>query len=806
MLLNYLQVALRNALRNRIYALLSLIGLAIGMTCALLILSYIRYQLSYNQHHKLANRIHLAVQKGAISEDTTRWFHNTQSALAPMLEQEIPEIEQAFRIFTRPIWVNSGERSFRTNICFADTGFVDSFTYPALQGDTRQILRQPNSVMITQSYAKRVFGNKNPIGEILHIDYKWGLVGDFVVQGILRDPPATTSWRLAPDFLTLAIPPGFRQERWSRPFSAYPGGPNMTWVRLQENVSHDALAKKLIHFIRQHQPEDRVATSDLRLLALPNFHHHLKEEFGVVDARNEYGDIKIVHAFAWVGVFIILIAATNFVNLTTARSLGRAKEVGVRKSLGASRTSLMRQFLTESFCITCIAALIAYITAKLLGPILSTTVLDGLQEGATLPDLLIVTLIIGALSGIYPAFYLSRFDPAQVLRSAASPGSSEQIVRKGLVVLQFAVSIFLLIATLTISKQLTYIQSNDLGFEVSNLIALPFFQSEFDSTMSHEFVGRVRNAFTSHPAISQASAMMHPVGIHFGGDFGYAALEHFDAPQLRLAWRQVDEAIIRTLNVPIVAGKDFGPDGVDYECIVNESAATLLANGAPIESLPGKRIYFNRNSRALTLTGIVKDFHFQPLRHAIAPLILTHRWPEYRHYMLRIEPDQHQEALAHIKTVWNRFVPNRTFTYTYLEDLYETFYRDETSLHTMITLMSYLTIFTACLGLVGLAAFSAQRRTKEIGIRKTLGASERNMIQLLVSEYVKLIAIAMLIAFPVAYHIMQNWLAEFAYRITLSIDLFIISSLTILITALGTVVWQSLSAAKRNPVDALRYE
>lgn len=807
MLSNYLRVALRNVLRNRIYAVLSVFGLAIGITCSLLIASYIRYQMSYNQHHENANRLHLLLRKGPVSKDTSRWAYFTQPALAPIFEMETPEIEKIFRTFTRPIWVSTEDRSFRTMICFADTGFIDSFTYPAVNGDTRQLLRKPNAVMITESYAKRIFGNKDPIGKILHIDYKWGLVGDFIVEGILRDHPTTASWRLAPDFLTISIPSQFRQERWERPFYPHVGGAYFTWVMLKDGVNTDPLNDKLTTILQRHLPEEDIPKNEIRLLSVPRMHHHLKEEFGITDANNEFGDINIVRAFGIVGIFILLIAATNFVNLTTARSIGRAQEVGVRKTLGASRSALIRQFLTESFCITGVAALIAYGVAKLLGPLLNNTLLEGLQAGATLPDLLLITLVVGALSGIYPAFYLSRFDPSEVLRKNASPGSSEQIIRQGLVVFQFAISIFMLIATLTVSRQLSYVQTTDLGFEVENLITLPFFQSEHDSTMNHPFIDRVRNAFTSHPGISQASAMMHPIGIHYGGDFGYVAYERKDAPLIRLASRQVDEAIVRTFGVRILYGKDFAPDGT-FDCIINESAARLIANSANVEiaDLPGKQLFFNGNSTPLIISGIVEDFHFQPLRDPIEPLILAHRWAEYRHFIVRILPEHRKEALIHIQNIWNRFVPDRTFTYTFLEDMYLTFYRDETSLQKMITIMSTLTMFTACLGLIGLAAFSAQRRTKEIGIRKTLGATESGIVKLLISEYVKLMGIAILIACPIAAYFMNNWLSGFAYKVSLSIDIFIFSIITVIIAALGTVVWQSLSAARQNPVDALHYE
>lgn len=754
-------------------------------------------------HHKNAERISLVLQKGSFNANESAWTHATQAALAPMLEMEIPEIEKAFRIFSRPIWVSSNDRSFQTSICFADTGFVDSFTFPARQGDTRKILRKPNAVMISESYAKRMFGNKDPIGEILHINYKWGLVGDFVVEGILRDPPATTSWRFSPDFLTLAIPTAFKERRWNRSFRNSPVGEYYTWVLLREGVTNDTLTEKLTSAIRRHMPKETAEQSELGLISLSRLHHHLEEEFGINDTRNEFGDISTVHAFGLVGIFIILIASTNFVNLTTARSMSRAKEVGVRKALGASRNSLIRQFFLESMCITGVAAGLAYITSKVLGPILDTSLLTGLHAGATLPDLLLITIAVGALSGIYPAFYLSRFEPSAVLRSAANPGASEQFIRQGLVVLQFAVSIFLLIATITISRQLTYIQKNDLGFDVKNLINLPFFQSERDANMNHEFVGRVRNAFTSHPGVSHASASLHPIGIYFSGDDWFYALERRDAPRQRISSRPIDEAMIKTLGLRILAGRDFSPDGT-HEVILNESAARLLSNGTNPETLIGKQVFLWDNP--LIIRGIMADFHFQPLHKKIAPFIFVHRWAEFRHFTVRILPEHREEALAHLKTTWNRFIPNRAFTYTYLEDLYRTFYKDETSLRTMISIMSYLTIFTACLGLIGLAAFSAQRRTKEIGIRKALGATEPQIVQLLVSEYAKLVGISILIACPISWYLMSNWLAGFAYKIDLSLDVFTLSALAVLTAALGTVAWQSLSAAKQSPVNTLRDE
>ena len=808
MLKNYLNVSIRNLRRHWIYFIINLLGLTIGLTCALYISAYIIQELSYNQHFDPENRIYRVMRLKPGDQNQSYWETNTQAGIAPTLERKRPEIERAFKTFIRPVWVTHKRQSREAMICLADTAFIDYFALPAVSGNTSKILRKPGSAMITTQFAKRLFGDADPIGKTVSMNYKWGLVGEWVIEGILQDHPTTTSELLTFDFLSVSLPSTFVKNTWHADWIHVRKIPFWTWAVLKKDISPERVEAKFQTLLRNHLPEEIANRSALSLQPLHRIHLYTKSDYGRSISRYANGDINTLHHFAAAGILILLIAAANFVNLTTAQATTRALEVGVRKTVGASRKQLMVQFITESMMVTLSAALLAFFISKLIPNIL--TQILGLSiatpDGWTgLLAFIILALIIGLLSTIYPAIYLSGFNPSIVLKRIPSPKSNDNRIRKGLVVFQFFVSAILLMSTIGMTKQISFLHKKDLGFNKEQLVTMPLFRA--DSKLRGKFV-EIRNAFMQHPNITHASASLHPVGLHNRVDHTAVSRQDQRTSEYRMAYLPIDDSFRETFGLQLIDGKDLEETLKRPRCMLNETAARMLNyyNDKNNESPIGQHIWMW--NRPLEVVGVVKDFQHSSLHTPLMPLVMLNGGPNmgYLFLTVRIRPEHIEDSLTHLKKVWHQYAPGKPFDFQFLDETYAKFYQQETTTRQFFTLAAALAIFTGCLGILGLAAHTVRRRTKEVGIRRVLGASDKSIFILLSQEFIQLVTLANLAAIPIAWFALDQWLQSFAYRTTIGWLPYLIGITISLAFALLTVAWQAQTALRMKPVDTLRNE
>ena len=796
MVKNYLRVAVRNLLRQKEYSAINILGLAVGMACCILILLFIQYEFSYDRHHTRADRIYRVLRKERAADGSFYYSRFTLGLLAEKLQADFPEVELAVRTFNRRMWVNRGDRGFTQSVCMADAQIVDIFDFPLVRGD-RTGLRLPSSAFITQDLAEKLFGDADPMGQVISIDYKW-LKGDFTVTGVMENPPETSSYGIKFDVLTASIPPSdFKTYIWEnwQPQSTF--HPFRTYVLLAEGASRGMLEQKLPGFVERHMDEE-VKDNSYHLQAVTRVHLYSDVDFGA--PHSTYGDIRTLYAFALVGLLILLIACVNFMNLATARSAGRAREVGLRKVVGARQGQLIGQFLGEAMLVSVLALGLALGLVKLLLPFwsgfLEKTITLDLGHTIGLPMALVgITLFVGLAAGSYPAFFLASFQPAEVLKGGQKTGSGRAWLRKGLVVFQFAISVVLIIATLVSYQQTEYIRNKDLGFNKEQMVVTRIFQA--DRSLKERFEA-VKQAFLQHPNVLKGTAALNPPGYGNKADQLDLRPEGGRDEIWKMYYLAVDSDYPDVYELEFVEGRGFG--GVSGEAVVlNETAVRQLGWTSAV----GKQVDFWQNS--WPVVGVVKDFHNRSLYQSIGPVVLVNRG-NYQSLSLRIRGDNVPETMAFLEQTWKQFLPNRPFSYAFLDELYEMRYRSVMILRQAFIGFSLLAIFVACMGLFGLISYTAEQRTKEIGVRKVLGATVGQLVLLVSKDFLKLVGVANLIAWPVAYVAMQRWLEEFAYRIDLGVGVFVVGGVLAMGIAMGTVSYQAAKAARANPVDALRYE
>ena len=804
MLYNYLIVAVRNLLRHKVYTLINVLGLATGMAGCILVVLFVQYEFSYDRHHVKADRIYNVIWKRRGSEGKMYYEAETQAPVAAALNADFPEVEQAVKTLVRRVWIIHEDERYQFFTCLTDTNFVDVFTFPLIHGNLRERLRKPNSVVVTQRFAQQVFGDKNPIGKVISLEYKWGLEGDFTVTGILKDPPQTSSFKLDFDLLTMTIPSGLKREIWDQPWQPDDNLiPFNTYLLLSEGVSPHALERKLPDFVIRYMGKEAGQHNSFHLQKLTRIHLYSKMDYGITRRGNldkTSGDITHVRAFLWVGFFILLIACINFMNLATARSTHRAREVGMRKVLGAHRMQLIRQFLVESILLSLLALLLALIMVHISLPYLNTALMVKIpfpeDFGLTILGLTGITLFVGLLAGSYPAFSLSAFQPASVLKGVNKVRTQLTWLREGLVVFQFGISIVLIIATLTVYNQVEYIRNKNLGYNKEQVVLLRVFREMRDH------VETIKQAFLQNPNILKASVSLHPPGFHNRVDVAEVSSELRQDVAVKMGFLPVDQGFIDTYEMVLVAGRNFSGTKEIPRAILNETAVRMLELHSPV----GQQI--RMWGHPWEVVGVVKDFHHEPLYKPILPLILTYggAYQAYHYLTLRIRSENLPETIAFMADQWTRIIPTKPFAFSFLDESLERRYRREITLKKAFNIFSLLAVFVAGLGLFGLTSFTVKQRTLEIGIRKVLGASVSNIMILLSREFMKVVIISNLIAWPIAYYTMERWLQNFAYRIDLSFDIFLIGGFVALIIASVTVGYQTFKAATTNPVDALRYE
>lgn len=802
MLTNYIKIALRNMLKAKGYSAINILGLAVGLACCLLIVLFITDELSYDTHYANGDRLYRVYLNARVNNKDLVTV-TTNSPLAAAMMKEVPEVETAGRLYSPGNFtIRYGEKIFNEErMYFADPTMLDIFSVTVRDGDVKNF-DQPNMIILSESMAKKYFSDENPIGKVLRLDGKT----DYKVIAVYNDVPGNAHLHF--DFLaSLTNREEGKSTQWlSNNFSTY--------TRLKPGASTTAVESKMREMVMRYGgPElQRYANITFEQFFSQGgaYAYHLQPIRDIhlySNLENEQepgGDITYVYIFSGIAIFILLVACVNFMNLATARSAGRAKEVGIRKVLGSERGQLIRLFLIESLVITTLAMIIAVLLAEMALPFFNELSGKSLDIGiATNPllgiGLALAVLLVGVLAGTYPAFYLTAYQPIAVLKGAIASGVKNSRLRNVLVVFQFCVSIILIAGTIIVYQQLQYVQNRNLGFQKEQILVI------HNVWQMNKQGDAFKQSVLRTPGVASASLTStlpgHPTGNSAFQIEGDASNEPY------LLWQvRTDFDFLKTMGINMAQGRDFSIEhpSDSSAIIINEAAVRLMNMPQPL----GKRLT-RFSSPPYEIVGVTQDFNFQSLRNPVRPISIFMNPPGFpapSFLAVRVKPDHLQETIQSIGQVWNQFQPGEPYVYTFLDEDFGNLYRTEERAGTIVTTFSSLAIFIACLGLLGLAAFATERRTKEIGIRKVLGASEGHIIGMICKEFVLLVTVALVISVPIAYYVMNRWLQDFAYRIDIGADVFILSGVIALTVALLTVSYTAIRAALSNPVNALKYE
>ncbi len=802
---NAFKTTLRNFVKHRGYSFLNIAGLSVGLAAFILILLFVQYEFRYEKHHVNAERIYRLVIEQDLGD---RIFRASSSPvpLAEALHRELPEVEEFARFFSRGrAIVARDERRFNEEgFCFTDAGALGMFSYPMLMGNPENALADSSTAVITESIAKKYFGDEDPIGRTLSMDV--GAKFDVTVTGVIRDHPPTTDF--APQILVSmatirALMPnadGFFDNWISQQIRSY--------VLLPERHDVAATEEKIMGVFRPHLTEGDKRTVRLEQLA--------KAHLNPI-ASGGTGDIRTLAIFLGCGILVLVTACINFMNLATARSAGRAKEVGLRKVVGAARAQLIRQFLGESLMYAAVSLVLGLVIAFLSIPLLNrltgqfVTSAD-LGRSGVVPILLGVTILTGLISGSYPALYLSGLKPVRVLKgNIKDRGAGAALFRKVLVVAQFTISVILIISTMVFVRQLRYIQDKPLGFDKDQILVLRTFSGPVVRNLDP-----LKTALLQDPRIAGvcgSEQLPSSIGMYNNVTWEGAAPDE----KIELMFNRIDYDFLDTYGIELAAGRNFSPefpaDSLSGDeprsargVILNEEAARRMGFSDPVgkqvvEVYGDERIY-------LTVVGVVEDFHFTSLRSAITPMNFFLTQASNRYVSIKLRGGDIPGTLGFVEAAWKRLYPDLPFDSFFLDTVFDRLYRSEQRQRQLFGVLSALAVSIACLGLIGLAAYAAEKRTKEIGIRRVLGASTPGIVRLLTGDFIRWVLAANLLAWPVAYLAMHRWLQGFAYRIELSSQLgwFALAAVLSVVIAWLTVGFQAVKAATADPVRCLRYE
>ena len=795
---NYLKIALRNMMRHRGYSLINVLGLSVGVACCILIGLFIHDEFRVDRFHKKSDRIYKLLREMRNDDGIRDMGFGTSGAAGPALKKDYSEIETVVRYYMSGyIWTTYKDRKFNQRFCLTDPDFLDVFDFELVMGDRATVLKEPLSILVTEATARRFFGDDDPIGKVLTVDDRY-MGGVYTITGVLKNVPRQSTMRF--DIVCATV-----NTRWTRNvFEQWAADstwrPAHNYILLREGADATALEAKLPEFMARYMGDDIVKKSTYFLQPFERIYLYSRVDYGI----SAYSDITYVYLFAIIGLFILLIACINFMNLATARSARRAREVGLRKVVGAYRAQLIRQFLGETFLTALLAGLLSLVIVKFSLPLLNnfaqkTIALEGQTLWYAIAGLFILTALVSVLAGGYPALFLSSFRPVMVLKGTLVSGARSGRLRQILVVFQFAISTFLIAGTYTVYQQLNYVQNKNLGFEKNFMVMTWLFAT--DRRLTDDYLN-IKNEYLKHPNILKASASHSTMG--YGGQMDRVFPEGRGGEDWRMRVMGVDEAFLDTYNLELIAGRNFSMVAdTSRAFILNETAVKRLGWTEPIGKAFGWSAY---NREKGVVIGVVKDFHNRSLHEVIRPVAIAMWQPKFNVLSLKIRGEDIEETLKYIGELWQKYIPEKPFEYRFLDENLARSYMAEQRIGTLVTVFAGLAIIIACLGLFGLASFTAEQRTKEIGIRKTLGASVPNIVRLLSREFVILVLLADVIAFPLAYWAMNEWLAGFAYRIDLGALIFLLSGLLTMAIAIMTVSTQAIRAALTDPATALRYE
>ncbi|MGF7040127.1 ABC transporter permease [Mucilaginibacter lappiensis] len=791
MIRNYLKIAWRNLVRNKVHTFINIAGLSVGLVCSLLILLWVQNELSVDSFYKNSDRLY-SVYERQYFDHKINGSYNTPGPTADQMKKVMPEVEHAVSLgFGQNNTFQVGNKILKQKGSSASAEYFNIFSFKLLQGNAQTALNSPVSLAISRKMAEDFFGSPQAaIGKTIRYENS----KNFKVTAVFENLPKNSSQKF--DYLVNWYT--FLQENsWALDWGNQ--GPS-TIVMLKQGTNPAQFEKKIIHFLDTYNNTNRkTATFIIDLGMQPIREQYLHGSFD--NGKISGGRIEYVRIFSIVAVFILLIACINFMNLTTARSVKRAKEIGVRKVVGAVRSTLVKQFISESLLITSLSVMISLLLLVVLLPVFNQVT----QKQIELPfnqagfwiKVVCITLVTGLVSGSYPALFLSSFNPVKVLKGTLKLDSGTTLFRKGLVIFQFVLSIILITGTIVVSRQINYIQSKNLGFDRENLIYVPL-----EGDLAHKYDLFKEQALTL-PGIQSVTRMTNaPTNIQ-NSTGGVDWIGKDQTVNIQFTQTSVGYDFVKTMKLTMLQGRDFSKnfptDTVGL--ILNEAALKRIGYKNPI----GQPLTFwGRKSKII---GVIKDFHFSSMHEEIMPLIIRSRADEiYGNILIRTQPGKTRAALASMEKLCKQINPAYPFTYTFSDDEYQKLYQNEQIVGRLSNGFAFLAIFISCLGLLGLAMFTAEQRFKEIGIRKVLGASVSSLFTLLSSEFLVLVVIALLIASPIAWYATGKWLQGFAYRTPVQWWVFALSGGVIIMIALATVSFQAAKAALINPIKSLRSE
>ncbi len=813
MLTNYLKIAWRNLLRNKLFSGLNVIGLSVGLACCMLLMLYLQSELSFDRHHRYADDLYLVNSEAETAAGAREEFPKLSAPYAEALKQEYPEIAQATRL-----WVNviedktlltveepgKADHSFyEINGYQVDSTFFDVFSYTFLEGDARTSLRDPHSVVLSAQVAHKLFGNAPALDKTVQLGGITGLGESFKVTGVYQDE-SVRSHIDARFFVPLTVGwvAGFIRDQ---PVNYTGNNMYYTYVRLKPNSDAQKFNQKLSAFMDKYVRKSlQEAGFDKRIFLMPVTDLHLYSKIDTIVTATS--STKYLYILASIALFTLLIACINFMNLSTARSMKRAAEVGMRKVLGAGKRGLIGQFLGESMVLTLVSLWVAVMLVTLFLPLFNQLTDKSLQLAElvnpwTVAGLLALALVTGLLAGSYPAFYLSVFDPLDVLKGRFVNSASATSLRKGLVVFQFMISIGLVVATVVIHQQMNFLRDQPLGFVQDQQIVIPLHGNDYPT---------LRNELLRGSQVSDVAGADYYPGIVNQTDFSLYRPDQSVNEIQSVKTNRVSPEFMQTMGFELAAGRMFSkdfPGDTANRIVVNE--ATLRKFAIPLDEAVGQvlKFDFQGSTASFEVVGVLKDFHYEDLHKPIEPYaFVLNLNPWFNYLVAHVSAADVSSALPFMAKTWKNLIPNEPFEYSFLNEDFQRNYQSDARTSRIVNTFTIISILISCLGLFGLAAFAAQQRTKEIGVRKVLGASVASIVALLSKDFLKLVLIAIVIASPIAWYAMNEWLAGFAYKIEISWWVFALAGGLAVGIALLTVSFQSVKAALMNPVKSLRSE
>ncbi len=809
MISNYFKIAIRTMLTQKMYSFINILGLAIGMAATILISIYIHHELSYDRYHEKSDRIY-RLSREWLNENGESNLHlgHVAPPFGPLIANDFEgEVEQVVRLLTGggPLMQNGDKKFEEERLFFAEGNVFEIFSWKLLKGDRKTALTEPNTIVLSESSARKYFEEEDPLGKMITYN-NFGMSQEMKITGIIEDTPQNSHFRydMLASFVTVENFMGreVMMRRWGSnnysTFLLFPEGYNVTNFETQ-----------LPGFIDKHLGENSngqpaSTTNKLHLMPLADIHlhSHLDSE---IEAN---GDIKYIYAYIIIALFILVIACINFMNLSTARSMKRAKEVGVRKVMGANRSSLIWQFVAESILVALISSLLAIGLVIMVLPWFNNfadkeLVLQTMDLSFLAMLVLAVTLIVGLIAGSYPAFFLSAFQPAKVLKGSKLTGAGKKVnLRSALVVFQFFISICLIIGVGIIGDQIDYMKTKALGFDKENMVVLPSNDEIYNNFQV------VKDRLAKQPGIAEVTLTSRvPSGRLLDSQGGTAEVDgEMKQIGFRIADVHVDHNYLNTLSVQFLAGRNFDPElssDSSEAFILNKAAVDGLGWRTPEEAI-GKK--FNYGGRKGYVIGVTDNFHFESLHQNIAPIVFVVTQGRGNNIIVKVKEGYEQQTLSYLEEEWTHLRPGYLFDYYTIGERFNEQYQAEEKLGELITYFSGLAIFIAMLGLYGLSSFTIEQSTKEIGIRKVLGASVNSVMYMFTKRFAILVIIGIALAAPVSYYGMQEWLEAFPYKTTMQPLTFIIGGLLALVFAIMTVGAEIMKAAVSNPVDTLRSE